>query len=307
MAVTDITGERERGSARASAGRLAALVVVALAGAALPLAAGLLFATEPAHEWTRAVQVAVGGWEHGGWRILRGGLKWLSPPVVAVGVLAMLVALVRGGRRRTAYAAAVVAAGAFVTVEAIKLGYLAFPAYRIDQTREMSGHVAMASSAFVAIVLAVSPRRRPLGTAVAGVLLVGMCVGILASRWHDAADIVIAMTVTIAWVLVARACVAVISPVMPASVGSRGATALLLVALASAGIAALLLTNGGLVPGFAPERALAAATLASVASALVLGYATLGLASAVDAWESASHTAGRPDATRPHPNHEMEH
>lgn len=261
--------------------RVAAMLVVAIL---LAPAVALLFATPIAHAWTTASALAVEGWGRGLWRVLRGGVKWIAPPVVSLAVLWALLHLVRHRRHRTALVAFVVGAGAFLTTEAIKFGFLPFPTYTMVGTQELSGHVAMTASAFVVAVLALAGRHRPIGVAAAVILLVGMCVAILVSRWHGVADVVIALAVTTSWVLAARAWLTATGRGTPPPRPRRNVWPA--AGASSCAIAAwLLVVAGDAASGAAHLQALGAGVLAIVAAVLTLTIVTTGLAAQVAAWQ----------------------
>jgi divalent metal cation (Fe/Co/Zn/Cd) transporter len=253
---------------------------------AIPVVVALPFMTATGRGWEQATALAVGPWERDGWRVLRGGVKWIAPPFVCLAVIWVLFHLTRQGRSRTAATAFLVGAGAFLTVEGIKLGYVPFPAFRSDGTRELSGHVAMTASAYVVAVLGL-PQRPSIGRATAWLLLAGMCLAILASRWHGTADIVIALGVTIGWVLGARAGFAVALARQGSSAARPTRTDVLISSAAAlaATTAVLVVVLGDPTLRTTPVRALAAGGLAIVAMTLVLATFAARLAGDSTLWE----------------------
>lgn len=176
--------------------RAAGWVVVAVVVAALPLVFALAFTGPAAHEWSQTLTTLVAPLADGAWRVLRGGLKWIMPPVLAVTALVCLVVLLRRRGVVRALVVAAATAGSFVVVEAAKTGLVPFPAYGPDGGRALSGHTATASSALLA-VLAVTPARLRGRVAVVGAFLVtGAEVGVVVGRWHDTADAVLSVVVT---------------------------------------------------------------------------------------------------------------
>lgn len=283
----------------ATAGRFAvvattvALVLVALA---LPVLTGFAFATAPGHAWSEAVAVAVGPWERGPWKVLRGGLKWITPPVLAVGVPWALIAAARGGRRRTALTALVLGAGAFLTSEAIKLGILPFPAYGPDGGRNLSGHVAMVAAALVAMVLVAPSRHRGAVAWIAGALLAAASFGIVVARWHDTGDVVIPIVVATSWAMVGLAAARLRGVGAPPTAGGRSADppaapalpvlpdlperwvvrAVVPVGLGCAAGTLLLVLVGEAASGTSRLQTLGATALAVVAATILLTLVTLG-------------------------------
>lgn len=176
--------------------RAAGWVVVAVVVAALPLVFALAFTGPAAHEWSQTLTTLVAPLADGAWRVLRGGLKWIMPPVLAVTALVCLVVLLRRRGVVRALVVAAATAGSFLVVEAAKTGLVPFPAYGPDGGRALSGHTATASSALLA-VLAVTPARLRGRVAVVGAFLVtGAEVGVVVGRWHDTADAVLSVVVT---------------------------------------------------------------------------------------------------------------
>lgn len=283
------------------------LVVAALAALALPVLLGLAFASPTGRALSDALAAAVSPWERGPWKVLRGGLKWITPPVLAVAVPWALVHLALRGRRTTAIVGLVVGAGAFLTAEAVKHGFVPFPAYGLDGTRPLSGHVAMVSAAFVVAVLAAPEARRRTVTLVAWVLLAGACLGIIASRWHDTGDVVITIAIAVTWVVLGAVVLAALpraraerATVVASARGGevrererarRRADGPLLAGTGLlAAAAGTLVFLGSAATGTSPVQTLAASTLAALSMTLLLCCAAEVLARSLDAQDASNHS-----------------
>lgn len=275
------------------------LIAVASAALALPVLLGLAFATPTGRAWSDALAAAVSPWERGPWKVLRGGLKWITPPLLAVAVPWALVHLARRGRRITAIVALVGGAGAFLTAEAVKHGFIPFPAYGLDGTRPLSGHVATVSAAFVVAVLAAPEARRRTVTLAAWVLLAGACLGIIASRWHDTGDVVITIAIAVTWCVLGAVLLAALprgraerstsaASTTVREMRDRGAArrraegALLAVSALLAAASWALVVLGSGATGASPAQTLAASSLAALSMTLLLCCAAEVLARSTD-------------------------
>ncbi len=256
------------------------VVAVTLAAAlALPALLALAFATPAGRAWGDSVAHAVVSWEHGPWKVLRGGLKWITPPAVAVTVLVTLGWAWRTGRRRAAVLGLVLGAGAFLTVEAIKLGLVPFPDGGAGLSRMLSGHVAMVAGGALGVIVAAAPGRRRVTTVVAWLLLTGTCLGIIVSRWHDTGDVVVALAIGIGWALLGRVVTMTVGrPVhqarqarMARQARPQARTVLVGVVAGLCALGAWLLVSvGQAATTSSPTQTLVASALAIIAATLVL-------------------------------------
>lgn len=181
--------------------RRVVLVAVTIVAVAMPVLLACFFASPLGRGWSEALSAATDSWERGIWRVLRGGIKWIAPPVVVIATAVCLVHLVRSGAKRQAVIAVTLGAGSFATSEAIKHGFIPFPAYGPAGERELSGHVAMVASAMLLAVLATGPSRRRAIALLCWALLTGTCLVIIISRWHDTADVVLPVSISVAWMV----------------------------------------------------------------------------------------------------------
>lgn len=264
-------------TAVARLGRVATAVVVAVA---LLLALAALFGSPDGRAWGSALTSAVEDWRGGPADLVRGGLRWIAPPLVLAAVVGRLVQTVISGRRRRAALALVLGLGSFATTQAIKLWLVPFPRFGAETGRELSGHAAMAASALLVFVICAVPsqRRRVAVLAAGGVF--GVSSGAVVARWHDAGEVVVALAVAIGWALVGWAW---LGPAVAPEDGSGGRRQRLpgteLLVAVPAAIAWLVVRVGEGAAGDSAAQTLLAAALAVLAATAALTLTTLEAAS----------------------------
>lgn len=276
-----------------------ALVAATVVAVAAPAVLGLFFASSPGRGWSEALTAATDSWERGVWRVLRGGIKWIAPPVVIITTAACLVHLLRSGARRPAAIAALLASGSFLTSEAIKHGFLPFPAYGSAGERDLSGHVAMVASATLVALLTVGWHRRRSIAGLCWLLLTGTCLVIITSRWHDIADVVLPLSIMVAWAVAGLTTVRFLVHDAPSS-RPDGRRKGLVLPIAVAGLsaigAALLVVAGSAASVGAPVQTLTATGLAIFAATIAATLIAMLVSDGID------RTVPRPvaAATSPH-------
>jgi hypothetical protein len=119
-----------------------------------------------------------------------------------LGVAVMAVALLRG-RRRLALGAGAIVLGANLTTQFLKEGLprpeLAGNSFENDPGSLPSGHVTVAMSLALALVLVTPPALRWLAAIAGGAYAVGVGVAVLALDWHRPSDVIAAYLVTTGW------------------------------------------------------------------------------------------------------------
>ncbi|RZS61849.1 hypothetical protein [Xylanimonas ulmi] len=286
----DVRGRRAgrpRRHVRDAAGPAAVLV-----GALIALSVvGAVLAGPAAHPWD---SLASANLIHrdGLWRVMRGGVKWLTHPALGVAALLAAAHLVRGGRRRSAMVGLCAGGAGLVLAEAFKHGVIPFPDLlgQVPQRPVLSGHAAMVVA--VAPVVLTALRRRRWATVLAVAVAAGVAASVVVAQWHLVSQGVLAQLTVAACVAVAAAVVRGGRPVDTFAV-ALGLVSLGLLAWAVGGVVLLDVTRPD-----APQWAMALAGSALLAGAVAAAAASLDLATALDAVDAMADGA---DA-RPRPN-----
>jgi hypothetical protein len=203
-----------------------------------------------------------------------------------LGAAIMAIALLRG-RPRLALGAGAIVLGANLTTQYLKASLERPGPAGLEAGSYPSGHVTVAMSLAMALVLVAPPALRVAATVLGGAYAVGVGVAVVALNWHRPSDVVGAYLVVVAWTALAAAVLA--GPLGGGELRrrgrapSRGAQAAAAAAMAAgAALAAAAVVSGvsrvDLV-GFVDDRtafaaaaaacALAGAALAAVVAALL--------------------------------------
>ncbi len=124
-----------------------------------------------------------------------------------LGVAIMAVALLRG-RPRLALGAGVIMLGANLTTQYLKAELGRPGTFAPEEGSYPSGHVTVAMSLAMALVLVVPPALRLVATLVGTAYAVGVGVAVIALDWHRPSDVVGAYLVTVAWAALVAAVLA---------------------------------------------------------------------------------------------------
>ena len=89
--------------------------------------------------------------------------------------------------------------GANATVQAIKYSLIPFGPSGSGDQANLSGHVAVAASTILAMLLVAPPHARRLAIWCGWALLSGVCIAILLSRWHTPSQVLVPLFVCGAW------------------------------------------------------------------------------------------------------------
>ncbi|HEX2502358.1 MAG TPA: phosphatase PAP2 family protein [Miltoncostaeaceae bacterium] len=127
--------------------------------------------------------------------------------LATLGVAIMAVALLRG-RPRLALGAGAILLGANLTTQYLKAELGRPGTFGPDGGSYPSGHVTVAMSLAMALVLVVPPALRPVATLVGAAYAVGVGVAVIALDWHRPSDVVGAYLVTVAWAALVAAVLA---------------------------------------------------------------------------------------------------
>jgi hypothetical protein len=257
-------------SRRLLAARFAGLAAAAAAGVALLLLVAVRTGT--GQRWDDAGRADPGGGGSAADAATQRLLDTISVSSLALlGVAIMLVAVLRDRPWLAAGAGAVVA-GANITTQAMKRSIerpdLAVDGVGAGAGAFPSGHVTVASSLALALVLVAPPALRWPAALVGGAYAAGVGVAVLVLGWHRPSEVVGAYLVSVAWTaLVAAVVVASRGPrELAASPGRR--------ARAGAVAAVLLAVAFVVVAGVAAQRRLDVASAAIDRTALTLAAAT---------------------------------
>lgn len=198
----------------------------------------------------------------------------------------MAIALLRR-RPRLALGAGVVVLGANVTTQFLKAALDRPGPFGTEAGSFPSGHVTVAMSLAMALVLVAPPALRVAATLLGGAYAIGVGVAVIALDWHRPSDVVGAYLVTVAWTALVAAALAAAPgagelrlrarrPRGVARVGGAAAAALALVFLAVVGAAAAsrldlleVVDDRTAFAAAAAACALACAALATAVAALV--------------------------------------
>jgi hypothetical protein len=118
--------------------------------------------------------------------------------LVLLGLAIMAIALVRG-RPRLALGAGLIVAGANVTTQLLKAALDRPGPSGPEPGSYPSGHVTVAMSLAMALVLVAPPALRLAATVVGTAYAIGVGVAVVALHWHRPSDVVGAYLVTVAW------------------------------------------------------------------------------------------------------------
>lgn len=119
----------------------------------------------------------------------------------------MAIAILRG-RYRLAIGAGVLVLGANLTTQYLKAALDRPGAFGPEPGSYPSGHVTVAMSLALALVLVVPPALRAAAALVGGAYAIGVGVAVIALDWHRPSDVVGAYLVTVAWTCVVMAALA---------------------------------------------------------------------------------------------------
>ncbi|WP_217920998.1 phosphatase PAP2 family protein [Miltoncostaea oceani] len=257
-------------SRRLLAARFAGLVAAASAGVAVLLLVAVRTAT--GQGWDDAGRADPGGTGSAADAATQRLLDTISVSSLALlGVAIMLVAVLRDRPWLAAGAGAVVA-GANITTQVMKRAIdrpdLAVDGIGPGAGAFPSGHVTVASSLALALVLVAPPALRWPAALVGGAYAAGVGVAVLVLGWHRPSEVVGAYLVAVAWTaLVAAVVVAARGPrELAASPGRR--------ARAGAAAAVLLAVAFVVVAGVAAQRRLDVRSAAVDRTALTFASAT---------------------------------
>ncbi|WP_345215490.1 phosphatase PAP2 family protein [Georgenia halophila] len=189
------------------ANRRIAGVVLAVVAAAAVLAVWWFFVTTPTGQ--RLDEVAYEGSRIGRSRLDSTAQQVLA--VVSVPFLVLVIAVAGGlallrRRWRHAVAVAVVVAGANLSTQILKYDLLDRPDHGISETVDNSmpsGHTTVAATVAAAALIVAPPRWRWLAALLGAVYAGGTGVATMIGGWHRASDVVAAVLVVAAWLLVA--------------------------------------------------------------------------------------------------------
>jgi membrane-associated phospholipid phosphatase len=124
-----------------------------------------------------------------------------------LGVAIMAIALLRG-RPRLALGAGVIVLGANLTTQALK-ATLSGPSSGLPEAGTYpSGHVTVAMSLAMALVLVAPPALRLTATVFGGAYAIGVGVAVMALNWHRPSDVIGAYLVAVAWTALVGAALA---------------------------------------------------------------------------------------------------
>ncbi len=202
-----------------------------------------------------------------------------------LGIAIMAVALLRG-RPRLALGAGVIVLGANLTTQYLKAELGRTGPFGPEGGSYPSGHVTVAMSLAMALVLVAPPALRPLATLVGAAYAVGVGVAVIALDWHRPSDVVGAYLVTVAWAALVAAVLAAapgageLRPRRPTSrqaVRAGGAVAVALALGFGAVVAAAAGSRLDLVAVVDDRTAFAAASAACAAAGAVLAALVAGL------------------------------
>lgn len=183
---------------------LTLLAAVACAGAAVAVAY-VLGSTSWGTGVERTVADAVDTWRDGVWRLLRGGFGRIVPAFMLVLIAVLLVVAYRRNPRLAA-AAAVVALGSNLTVQALKAGWLPFPpSARPSGEPLLSGHVPLVLSGAVLAVWVAPAAARWWVTVLAAAAVVATLAEVVISGWHTVGETAAPALIFLAWLLLAEA------------------------------------------------------------------------------------------------------
>ena len=187
--------------------------ILIVAAALCSLAAAVVVGWAMRHTaWGTAVEDAVAStvseWRDGVWRLLRGGLGRVVPPLLVVAIPAGLVLTHRRWGWRAAIFGALVTLGSNATVQAVKAGWVPFPdGAGPSGAPSLSGHVPLVMSAAVVAVLAAPALVRSRVAVVAVVAVMATAAGVVVSGWHTVGETVEPALVFLAWLCAAVATV----------------------------------------------------------------------------------------------------
>ena len=214
-----------------------------------------------------------------------------------LGATIMAIALLRG-RPRLALGAGVIVLGANLTTQAMKAQLDRPGPFGPEAGSYPSGHVTVAMSLAMALILVTPPDLRVAATLLGAGYAIAVGVAVIAVDWHRPSDVVGAYLVTVAWTAAVAAVLA--SPAGAGELGRRGRTPSRAVRAAGAVAVLLGIAFAAIVAGATLSRRdlvqIADDRTAFAAAAAVCALACAGLAAVVAALvqRAASPRPGAP-------------